>query len=77
MHTTQSHLGGKSQKSIFARDNIIISSGFSKVPSSEYAVWDLRNMSEAVCRESLSKGQSVITWLMNRQHDIIYSFGKG
>jgi hypothetical protein len=77
MSTTQSHLGGKSQKSIFARDNIIISSGFSKVPSCEYAVWDTRNMAEAVARESLSKGQSVINWLMNRQHDIMYTFGKG
>lgn len=77
MHTTQSHLGGKSQKSIFVRDDIIISTGFDKTPSSEYAVWDLRNMAEAVFRGKLSKGQSVVNLLMNRQHDIIYSFGKG
>jgi len=77
VHTTHTHDGAKNQKSIFVRDDIILTSGFSKQPSSEYAVWDLRNMSEAVARSRINTDQMVVTWLMNRQHDVLYAYGKG
>jgi len=77
MHQCTTHEGGKAQKSIFVRDNIVLTSGFNKKPENEYAVWDLRQINEPVARGKLSNGQAVITYSMNREHDIIYASGKG
>lgn len=76
-HQVKSHDGPKAQKNIWTSNELILTSGFNRNAEREYAVWDLRNFSEPVCRKGLGSGQSVVIWHYNPYHNILYTSGKG
>lgn len=44
LNNPKCHDGPKAQKSVFARDDIALTTGFNRSAEREYCVWDLRSM---------------------------------
>ena len=73
-----SHQGAKSQKIQWIDDETVITSGFSKINEREYAVWDLRQLSQGpLASGALGDGSGIGHIYFDREHKLLYNAGRG
>lgn len=75
--STISHPGPKAQSNIWCSDTTIMSVGFNSEAKRKYCIWDVRNMGEPLVREDLGNGNSVQRLFYDREHDLVFSTGRG
>jgi hypothetical protein len=73
-----SHNGAKSQKIQFIDDELVITSGFSRMNEREWAVWDLRQLAEGpVASGQLGDGSGIGHIYFDREHKLLFNAGRG
>lgn len=71
------HLGAKSQKCAWIDNDTLFTSGFDKSAVREYAIWDLRNLSDPVSRGPLGDGLGIAHLYYDEQHNLMHVAGRG
>jgi hypothetical protein len=54
-----------------------LTSGFDKQANREFAVWDSRNLSQAIVRAPLGNGLGVGHLYFDEQHNLLFMAGRG
>jgi WD40 repeat protein len=73
-----SHEGARQQKMVWAGDNeTIITTGFSKTSERQFAVYDIKNMSEPLEMRRLDDSPGVAFPFFDADHKVFYVAGKG
>ena len=71
------HTGPKAIKLAWLDDNFYLTSGFNKQAEREFAVWDSRNLQQAVTRGNLGDGLGVGHLYFDEQHNLLFTAGRG
>ncbi|KAK6184794.1 hypothetical protein SNE40_007182 [Patella caerulea] len=75
---TEGHAGTKSCKGIFLRDNHrIFTTGFSRMSSRQYALWDVRHMNSPVEMTDVDNDSGTLLPYYDPDINIVYLAGKG
>ncbi|XP_050398686.1 uncharacterized protein LOC126816312 isoform X18 [Patella vulgata] len=75
---TEGHAGTKSCKGIFLRDNHrIVTTGFSRMSSRQFALWDVRHMNSPVVMTDIDHDSGTLLPYYDPDLNIVYLAGKG
>lgn len=76
--TGPSHEGARQQKMVWAGDNeTIITTGFSKISERQFAVYDLKNLSQPLEMRRLDDYPGIAFPFFDEDHKVLYVAGKG
>lgn len=74
----EGHAGVKGSRAIFlGRSDRIFSVGFSKGSEREFAIWDVKDLSKPLVRQSIDSGSGLIMPFFDTDNSILYLTGKG
>ena len=72
------HEGAKAQKLVWLGDSQnILTTGFSKVSERQYAVWDLRDLSQPLIMKRLDDYTGIAFPFFDEDTKVVYIAGKG
>jgi len=72
------HAGPKSQKLVWLKGNqTILSTGFNRTSTREFAVWDLRDMTQPLYQQALAQQTGVSHLHFDVEHELLFIAGRG
>jgi len=72
------HPGPKSQKLVWLKGNqSILTTGFNKTSQREFAVWDLRDMTQPLYQQALSQQTGSSHLHFDVEHELLFIAGRG
>jgi coronin-1B/1C/6 len=74
---TEGHGGVKGARVLWATNNKLITTGFSKTTEREVALWDLNNLSQPVLRQTVDSSSGLLLPYYDPDTSLLYLAGKG
>lgn len=72
------HAGPKSQKLVWLKGSqSLLTTGFNRTSNREFAVWDLRDMTQPLYQQQLSHQTGVSHMHFDSEHELLYISGRG
>jgi len=78
VHEVQAHEGVKGLRCCYlGNTGKVFTAGFSKLSDRQYAVWDARNLSDAILRENIDTASGLLMPFYDGDTGVLYLCGKG
>lgn len=72
------HVGPKSQKLVWLKGNqSILTTGFNRTSNREFAVWDLRDLSQPLYQQQLAHSTGAPHLHFDPEHELLFIYGRG